>query len=337
MTQGRWLDAPQEPNLKQAFRNWQAPECLIHEYKAKDISSCLKSKRIVYIGDSTIRSIFWATAKKLDLKGAADDMLAAEKHADLSFVRDGVSVEFIWDPFLNSSRLHDELVAYRHNLTSTDSVSNQSRSAAIMLAGGGLWDARHIEIAPLWHFKESVDNIVPFMTTAKSGESSRFASLSLKNNGGANNLLLLAPIQVPMYESLSPPRATTITPEKINSMNDYLQQLSVYQGADVLWSYSLMTWRLKSAYEEGGIHVLEHVANRKADVLLNLRCNAEAAISKGYPFDRTCCGTYGRLGWVQWLLLANALAVLPIVTLITMGGRCRPLVSVNIFDKRYRS
>ena len=333
MTQGRWLDAPQEPNLEQAFRNWQAPDCLIHEYKTKDISSCLKSKRIVYIGDSTIRSIFWATAKKLDLKGAEDDILAAEKHADLSFVRDGVSVEFIWDPFLNSSRLHDELVAYRHNSTSMDSVSNDSQSAAIMVAGGGLWDARHIEIAPLWHFKESIDNIVPFMTTAKSGESSRFASLSLKNNGGANNLLLLAPVQVPMYESLSPPRAATITPERINPMNDYLQQLSAYQGADVLWSYLLMTWRLKSAYEEGGIHVLEQVANRKADVLLNLRCNAEAAISKGYPFDRTCCSTYGRLGWVQWLILANALAVLPIVTLITMGGRCRCLASVNILTR----
>ena len=336
MTQGRWLDGPQEPNTEQPFRNWQAPGCLIQEYNAKDISSCLKSQRIVYVGDSTVRQIFWATAKKLDLTGAEDDMRDAEKHADLSFNRGDVFVDFIWDPFLNSSRLHDELLAYRPRSLSTNSESNASQSAAVLLVGGGLWDARHIGIAPLKHFRDSIDKIVSFMTTVKLGKSSSFSFLPPANDVGSNNVFVLAPVQVPMYESLSPPRAATITPEKIDPMNAYLQQLSAHQGADVLWSYSLMTWRMDYAYEESGIHVVQSVADRRADILLNLRCNADAANSKGYPFDRTCCSVYGRLGWVQWLVLVNAFAVLPIVTLITMRGTCQAFVSEDISDKSHR-
>lgn len=336
MTQGRWLDAPQEPNTKRSFRNWQAPGCLIHEYKAKDISSCLESQRIVYIGDSTVRQVFWATARKLDLKGAETEMRVAEKHADLSFVRDNVFVDFIWDPFLNSSRLQDELGAYRPRPPLTTRVLNSSQSAAILLVGGGLWDARHIGVAPLKHFRDSIDKIVSTMMSAKPGKTPNYASLTHASEGGAKNVLFLAPVQVPMYESLSPPRAATITPEKIDPMNDYLQQLSEHQGADVLWSYSLMTWRVDYAYEESGIHVVHPVANRKADVLLNLRCNAEAAVSTGYPFDRTCCSAYGRVGWVQWLFLVNVFAVLPIVTLITMRGTWRAFASEADSDKIYR-
>lgn len=336
MTQGRWLDAPREPNTEHSFCNWQVPGCLLYEYKAKDISSCLKSQRIVYIGDSTVRQVFWATAKKLDLEGAENDMAHAEKHSDLSFVRNDVFVDFIWDPFLNSSRLQDELVAYRSRSFSTNPVSNASQSAAILLVGGGLWDARHIGIAPLKRFMDSIDNIVSFMTSVKSGDLSSFASLNPSSDDGSHNVFLLAPVQVPMYASLSLSRAATITPEKIDLMNDYLQQLSESQGADVLWSYSLMTWRMDYAYEDSGIHVVQPVADRNADILLNMRCNAEAAVSKGYPFDRTCCSSYGRLGWVQWLILVNALAVLPMVTLITMRGTCRAFVSEVVSDRSHR-
>lgn len=263
-------------------------------------------------------------------------MRDAEKHADLSFVRDNVFVDFVWDPFLNSSRLHDELEAYRPRTLSTNLSSNASQSAAILLVGGGLWDARHNVIAPLKHFRDSIDKIASTMMNVKSGITPNFESPSPASDGGSENVFLLAPVQVPMYELLSPPRAATITPKKIDPMNDYLQQLSEHQGADVLWSYSLMTWRVDYAYEESGIHVVHSVANRKADVLLNLRCNAEAAVSPGYPFDRTCCSAYGRLGWVQWLFLVNFLAVLPLVTLITIRGTCRAFSSEVGSDKDHR-
>lgn len=294
----------------------------MHEYKAKDISACLQSRRVIYVGDSTTRQIFWATAKKLDKEAAEDSMLAAEKHGDLSFTSAGVQVEFIWDPFLNSSKLHEELVAYRDVLGDTRSdTSSGTDSAALILIGAGLWHARHVEVSPLKVFQDAVDSIMPFMSPTANDVVVGAAPQPFVRKHGARNLLLFAPVQVPLYESLSPSRAASIVSEKIKPMNDYLQQLSVYQGADVVWSYSLMTRREKFAYEESGLHVVENVANRKADVLLNLRCNAEAANSGRYPFDRTCCSNYRRPGWVQWAVLVAGLGLLPLVTMITSKGR----------------
>lgn len=294
----------------------------MREYKAKDINACLKSRRALYIGDSTTRQIFWATAKKLD-QGAAEKVTSnAEKQADHSFVSADVNLEFVWDPFLNSTKLHDELVAFRN--IGEDDTSNSTDAAALILVGAGLWHARHVEVNPLRAFKDAIDNIVPFMKSNVSEIAAGAVQRSLLRKGGTSDLLLLAPVQVPLYESLSPSRAASIVPEKINGMNKYLRQLSAFQGADVVWSYSRMTWQEKLAYEESGLHVVQNVASRKADLLLNLRCNAEASASGLYPFDRTCCSNYRHLGWVQWVALFGGLGFLPLVALIASKGRNVP-------------
>ena len=293
----------------------------MHEYKARDINTCLKSRRALYIGDSTTRQVFWATAKKLDQAAAEKALHTAERQAGHRFIGAHVHLEFIWDPFLNSTMLHNELVAFRKTAEGVDiDTSNGTDAAALILVGAGLWHARHIEVNPLKSFKDAVDNVVPFTKSNVSEIGAGAIQQSLPRRHGTSDLLLLAPVQVPLYESLSPSRAASIVPEKVKSMNKYLRQLSAFQGADVVWSYSRMTWREKLAYEESGLHVVENVASRKADVLLNLRCNAEASASGVYPFDRTCCSNYRRLGWVQWVALVLGLGVLPLVTLVASKG-----------------
>ncbi|KAI9791452.1 MAG: hypothetical protein M1835_000308 [Candelina submexicana] len=324
LNQGRWLSSPRGARHERQFQTWQPPGCMIHNYKAKDIRTCLRSKRMLFIGDSTIRQVFWATAKKLDREGAEEAMVKADQHGDLEFKGDGVDVQFVWDPFLNTSRLHQELIAYRdHPTSSIGRHQNITDSAAVILAGAGLWYARLVPLAHLRQFKHAMDSIVPFMyppPTARE-ESSKLNGTAVSAKGGANNLFLIAPVQQPVYEILSPSRAETITADKVNSMNDYLQQLSAYHGADVAWSYSLMTHKRKAAYEESGLHVVESVAAKKADILLNIRCNDEFARSGTYPYDRTCCSSYGRPGWVQWTGLMGGLFLLPGLTLAGISLR----------------
>ena len=48
-----------------------------------------------------------------------------------------------------------------------------------------------------------------------------------------------------------------------------------------------MAWAGRGEYEESGLHVVDNVAHRKADVLLNVRCNADAT-SKGVRVAVTC-------------------------------------------------
>jgi hypothetical protein len=320
LNQGYWLDPAAGPHHHtRSFQKWDPPGCLLQEFKAKDIASCFHKRRITLIGDSTIRQIYWAIAKKLDLDRAQQELMEAEKneyfkHKSLKFVKDTVNVEFLWDPYLNSSNLHDALLAYRagSNLDFPNLEAN-SESPALMLVGAGQWYARFVQNDPLKHFKDAIDEILPF--TSASTDSAVGAGAQLLERYASSDLLLFAPVQAPLYDKLSPARAATLTPERIDPMTDYLQQLSANQGLDVIWSYSLMTHQNRAAYEEGGLHVVDNVAARKADILLNLRCNTKAAIPQtpGYPYDHTCCTTYGRPGWLQWFGLSWGLAFLPLV------------------------
>lgn len=294
---------------------------MLYDYKDKDISSCLQSKRVLFVGDSTIRQVFWAMAKKLNRTVAETHMARAEKHTDLRFIQDEVTIDFIWDPFLRSRKLQDELAIYR-NSTSGSGLS--SKDTSLILIGVGLWFARYIPVDHSKEFQNATDELVRIagLDLVASPREDRIRSLTEKTN--AETMLLLAPVQNPWYGLLSPSRAAKMTADKVDVMNDYLQQLSASSILDIVWSYSLMTGGQRGAYDEGGVHVIENIAARRGDVLLNLRCNGHATKQggKAYPHNRTCCGRYERPNMIQEMSLIGGLCVLPLLYLVK-GSRER--------------
>ena len=295
------------------LQNWQVPGCMLHSYQGEEISDCLQSKRVLFIGDSTTRQIFWATAKKLRAISAQVEQNRAQNHSDLVFLQRGVRLEFVWDPYLNSTRLDAELRAFsRSTENSTLASISDNDSASLILVGGGLWHASYIGVNYLKRFKTSIDHVVQAMTSSSGLTLSYDGDRTFTRAVNSNNLLFLAPVQSPWYENLSPARAATLTRDKIDSMNDYLQQLSAFEAVDIVWSFSLMLFRQKAAYRVDGIHVNEKVAAKQADVLLNLRCNAHSAsrASRAYPYDGTCCSEYRRLRISQWIVLSVGWTVL---------------------------
>ncbi|TVY54478.1 putative O-acetyltransferase CAS1 [Lachnellula cervina] len=336
LNKGQWLDPGPRWTSRNPFQNWQPPGCIMHEYKKKDIQECFHKRRLVFVGDSTTRQIFWAVAKKMDQERAEEEiseMLDLDaKHTDLEFISGGVSVQFIWDPWLNSTGLDKELVRYRAEpLDAT--IDEEDESAGLILLGApGLWYARHSQENYFRDFRDTIDAIIPYMDHASGEEAMVPTTRPFPSRPQSPNFLLLAPIQVPWYPALSPSREVTITPEKIDLMNDYLQQVSQHSSADVVWSYSLMSWAGSGAYEESGLHIVNNVAHRKADVLLNLRCNSDAA-SRGYPFNRTCCSNYTHPSVIQWIVLVLSLLLLPTLSYvrrkhITRISRMLPSVPV---------
>jgi hypothetical protein len=286
----------------------------MYEYKKKDIQECFKERRLVFVGDSTTRQIFWSVAKRMDQDRADEEITEMldldEKHKDLKFTSNGVTVQFIWDPWLNSTGLEYELKQFKAE-PSLEKEKEVDESAGLILLGApGLWYARHGQENYFKDFRDSIDRIIPYMDHTTQEVTAKSNSRPFPARKQSPNFLLLAPVQVPRYQSLSPSREETITPEKIDQMNDYLQQVSAHSKADVVWSYSLMTWAGRGEYEESGLHVVDNVAHRKADVLLNLRCNADSA-HKGYPFNRTCCSNYKQPGSAQLLILLTGMLALP--------------------------
>ena len=271
----------------------------MHEYKKQDIEECLQHRRLVFIGDSTTGLVFWAVPTKLDQKRAGQEIINLlgfeEKHKDLVFVGFGVTVQFIWDPWLNSTKLENELNTFTPD-PSLDPHVGRNETAGLMLLGApGLWYARLGQENFLRDFRDSIDAVILYMDHSPRDNVAAPISRPLTSRKLSPNFLLLVPVHVPCHQSLSPSREETITPEKIGQMNDYLQQASMHAKADVVWSYSLMTWVARVRMRRMGFMLSTTWANRKAEVLLNLRRNADA-MSGGYPFDRTCCSNYKMIG-----------------------------------------
>lgn len=283
----------------------------MHEYNVKDVTTCLKSRRVVFIGDSVTRQIFWAFAKKLNVREQDD------KHSNIVVDAHGLKVEFIWDPYLNTSNLDREVSA----ASLSGSRNEQIDTAAILLIGGGLWNVRYLDEASHQHFEISIGEITRALRNTKI--SGTPLGQLRQNSVGGDDIAVIAPIQIPHYDALSPERARTITQSRVKPLFQHLQLSSVQQNITVAWSFFHMTWREPLAYHLDGLHVSGAVAVEMADVLLNARCNAVLRQSspRGYPMDKTCCNRYPRPNWTQSVILTVSLGLLPaLISITSIGG-----------------
>jgi hypothetical protein len=247
---------------------------------------------MVFVGDSTTRQLFWAAARKLDFNWVADRRAEQEPLGDLELDVEGARLRFIWDPWLNSTALKQELKTYmeRNSLSKRDQIpSPGKRRQALLLMGGGLWHARHLQDDYLASYKLAVDQAAAAMGAARS-------SLDMQNRetggeDGVGDQLFFAPVFEPLYDQLSPSRRATITPDKIQAMNQHLQFQSQH-GLNVPWVFQNMTAGYPEVVGTSGMHVTNSVAERMTDVVLNYRCNAKLAHTEGFPYSQTCCSAY---------------------------------------------
>ena len=272
---------------------------------------------MVFVGDSNVRQLFWAVARKLNHGKAVDLSRKVSTHGDIEFNDRGVDLRFAWDPFLNGTTLATELAIYSENVGSGVTGSGgkkkgkKEQDAVMIVLGAGLWHARQFdEGEALREFKSSIDNIVSY--TQRNDGSAWRATNPFDGWEGIGDQVFLLPVEEPVYERLSPGRRETIMPEEIDQMNEYLRTLSPGKGLTIPWVNQVMTGKRRRAYEQSGIHVVEPIANRRADVLLNLRCNAKVDNAAGSPYERTCCSKYTTGNWFQWVLIAVSLMALPV-------------------------
>lgn len=301
LLEGQWL----EP-----VKQWQPPGCMIHKYRGDDLTGCLRG-RLAFIGDSTAREVFWAAAEKLDAKRTTQAMYAADKHSNITFHRSGVELDFVWDPYLNSSSLDLHIRSIQRP------VDEWNYNADIVLISGGLWHARHLGDLSTNDFGSAMERIMNSLRSV--GQNFPFIQ-SFLSRQDSKGIVAIAPIRIPLNHSLSPDRAVTLTQNKINPMNDYLRHLSKDHGLPVIWSFAGMTQDQPSAFQKDGLHIVNEIATLQADVLLNLKCNAELSRQGHYPMDKTCCSAYTRPTWVQRAILISSIGVFPLLMLVTAKG-----------------
>lgn len=219
-----------------------------------------------------------------------------------------MTLEFIWDPWLNSTRLATELDIFLKK-------DKKRNPPAILLLGTGLWYSKYMGEDWILHWKASIDSVLRYMRWTNSTVSRPHS-----------DFILLVPVTVPDWNKLSEKNKELITLEEVTLMNDYLATVSNTNGADIAWAFNKLAGDMPQAFDESGIHNVQDIANVKADILLNLRCNSEL---EKYPLDGTCCNTYKSPNYVQWLTLIGTLFALGAVGVILKGWGTLSLHQVN--------
>ena len=321
MHKGEWVNT-----TNGSLRSWQVPRCIFHNYYTlSDITACLAMRDVVFLGDSTTREVFLAMARKLE-KNAEQQIDLSNRHQDLKFGASNITLRFVWDPFMNSTLFQQWLEIFM-----SEEGSPLVSKPAILFIGGGLWHARHLEGSSLSSYKKSIDIIQSKKSNIPLGEKSS-GSWSLSGRDFSQDLLLVSPVQLPFYSKLSEGRALSMTPSRIDPLNNYLHLASAENKMDVLWSYSELSPDVDTDFMPDGIHHVTPISDMKADILLNLRCNGLLNAKDLAPFRGTCCSDHYKLTWLERLFLAIGGLLLPLSTIILGNSRYTTIFrSVSVF------
>lgn len=226
----------------------------------------------------------------------------------------GVRLVQIWNPYLDSGESHPslarELGLHREERSKPAAVPlrDQESAAGIIMLGVGSWFALHnLEEEGYRKFTSAIDNVTDLI----GRHLPRFGSRARPAHpvDGFGSEVFIAPIHPPWYDELPEDRKT---PEgyqvgELESYNEYLAGIEHQRRLSVLWSFPALSHGQPETVVDRsntGFLVADSVAETKATILLNLRCNAKLDAMDGYPHDRTCCTDYGRKPAVVQLLLA---------------------------------
>ena len=271
---------------------------MLYSYQPKDVSRCLSSRRVVFVGDSVTRALFFQFIHTVDHtlpKELPDD---GAKHSDHSFVSGSqTKLDFVWDPFLNTTSALALINPPR------DSIDGHSERPALLVLGSGLWYLRYADASGgLSAWEAKIEAHVEAINGAL--------------NKPADEVVFL-PVEEIVPSKLSPERLDTMHSSDIDAMNSDLYH-RIKPSTNSSWSQllesafserislpSVFNRMSDDSQTQDGLHFTEAIVKAQANILLNLRCNNEWP--QTFPMDKTCCRMYPWPGPMQSVVLASLL------------------------------
>ncbi|KAF9420711.1 hypothetical protein BGZ94_009049 [Podila epigama] len=353
LNHGSWLD-PQRTN-------WQPKGCMLKTYDPKSTASCIEGSRVVMIGDSVARQLYYSVVKKI----IPDANTKGDRHSDI-FFRDeesGATFEFYWDPVLNSTRASELISQTTRNSSDgiegaedsldphvqfdqeheqeQDQEQGQDQSPPEQQQeqqqGQSQQELQHHAPQPQTQLEQGP---IPSILLVGSGLwYLRYAEWSGGKDEWQSKMrsliqrmseprlprladnLFISPISAVNTEKLSEERLQTIRPKDIEDMNTFLREETQTAPITIPFTWNLMTKTAESATKDG-LHYVERVMTAEADILLNFLCNNK--LPKVAPMAATCCYDYPSNRWYQTLMLAIFLLWIPTGIIIQTFYRDHP-------------
>ncbi|KAJ9663814.1 hypothetical protein H2198_000574 [Neophaeococcomyces mojaviensis] len=290
LTRGRWS---QTYDASSKNVHWQPFGCELHQYDEVSTAKCLSERMLQFVGDSTVRQVFWATAYKLGGEKAREESKNAPKHANLVYQSHGVSLQYRWDTFLNKSETLD-LLQDLHDQPQPRSGGDhvdfpQADTAAIVLSSG-LWHARYSGT----EFAEEYKRV---METAAS-------RIPLRNTTSTTlgSPVIVLPPPVLNHDWLNPERAATLTEPRMSRILQILASTEQSSTIDVAWSTRAMSENNAAALMNNGLHVTTDLAAHQTEILLNKICNNKLFEYTNKASSMCCVDQAGwKLAFSIWL------------------------------------
>ncbi|KAM5341770.1 hypothetical protein ACJ41O_014801 [Fusarium nematophilum] len=307
---GSWLHAPDENGDRKPFTNWQPDGCMLHKYSPADIKQCIGDRHLVFSGDSTTRQVFWATARLLDREKAVDARRHAKKHDSYNMTFGGVRMLQIWNPLFETGELNpdltEQLELFSQEKHKPVPIEEQKSPAMIFLGAGAWYVGAYFANESNTRFQGALNNITDILHLQNLPV---FGSAPMDPQDGVGNEVFVAPIAPPFYKDLPKSRTKPngVHEGEAEAIDDWLYEIEGERNLRLLRVYPELSHNQPEAMvdrHETGFHVIDSVAEIKANILLNLRCNAKLDKLAGYPYDRTCCSDYGSRSFTQLVVLS---------------------------------
>ncbi|KAF7552217.1 hypothetical protein G7Z17_g4464 [Cylindrodendrum hubeiense] len=309
LNNGSWIHEPDEHGDRRPFDNWQPDGCMLRTYTKEDIHTCFGDRYMVFSGDSTTRQVFWAMARLLDRDKANHGRDTAPIHDSYDMEFDGIRIKQVWNPFLETGTLNPNLT-HELNLFSQEKHHpvpiEEQKGAGLIMLGAGSWYVLTLE-APesLTEFQVAFDNVTDLLHLQ---DMPTFGTSPMDPIDGVGNEIFVAPIAVPFYDDLPGYRTGPhgIHKGEVEAQDVYLREAEAERNFRLLGSFPELSRDQPEAMVDRtitGFHVIDSVAEIKAQILLNLRCNAKLDKLEGYPYNKTCCTDYGSPTLVQTIIV----------------------------------
>lgn len=317
---GRWL----KNYTKVDPEYWQPEDCTMYEYNTETICKCFgPGTKLLFLGDSTARQIFWETASIIDSSIEPDGNM----HDNIHLIANGIEIHMLWDPYLNKSDAFGEVQHIAFN-------DEESGKSTFLYVTTGLWHAMFEPRAKvIENYKQSVDKLVNVLETQLTG---------------AFGSVYFGPTQVPQFQLLDDSRKDQITEEYLSQMNAYTNEVFNYdpnsdsQNTDngILYTsdgrvgaYYTPVFNIYgpghiTVYDDIGLHYLKPVLSVQVQTLFNHHCNKFIMHLEEISHKTTCCISYSHTtnSYNFVIALMCVVAFFGILLFISASGRNFPYV-----------
>ena len=265
---------------------------MLHTYQPREIATCMqdRDRRLAFIGGTTTRHLYDAVARKLDPQYQPSGL---SREANSIITINGVRLQFVWDPSLQSAELKQI----------QDGFTDEHARPALTVVGLGHDYIREQTDLTQWAAR------VGALVSGFSGDADKRARQS--------DAMVLAPVLDPNRTALRRKDADELAASRVDAMNDALAVLSAQYDVNTAFAFNEII-NAPGAFAEDGLTPVPRVSAAMADVLLNMRCNAQ--LPKHYPYASTCCNTYPRPSWVQLMGFAFVGFLVPCALILSRGG-----------------